>query len=368
MINITIRNTKRNFIIYNPHFWAITLITLLLVFIYSAWPWSHWKMDYGIWQHFPWLSSFYGLSTIEITNHIVGTLLLIPIIYAALVFSWQGALVVCLVSFARVLPIILGVWSISSLMVNIAALLLPLLLSSITTIELQWRRKERKVFLEREEERKLYISKVFEAQENERKRIAMNIHDDTIQTLLAIANSAESMVRSNSTDIALVKSKSALIRDTTLSAADNMRKITFELRPSILDNLGLIPALRWLVDRMSVENNINAQIIVNGEERKLPPQTEVLIFRVVQEALNNVKRHSRASELDVNLEFNSEKLKITIQDNGQGFSPQKEVSNYASKGKLGLVGMQERIGYLGGLFKIHSNPGKGTQILIDVKC
>jgi two-component system, NarL family, sensor histidine kinase DegS len=368
MINITIRKIKRNFIIGNPHFWVIALITLTLVCIYNAWPWSHWKMDYGIWQHFPWLSSFYGLSTIEITNHIVGTLLLIPIIYAALVFSWQGAMVVCLISFATVLPIIIGVWSLSSLMVNIAALLIPLLLSSITTIELQWRRKERKNFFEREEERKLYISKVFEAQENERKRIAMNIHDDTIQTLLAIANSAESMVRSCSTDVTQVKSRSAWIRDATLSAADNMRKITFELRPSILDNLGLIPALRWLVDRMSVENGINAQIMVNGEERKLSPQTEVLIFRVVQEALNNVKRHSRASEVNVDLEFNSEKLKITIQDNGQGFSPQKEISSFASKGKLGLVGMQERIGYLGGMFKMHSNPGKGTQILIDIKC
>jgi two-component system sensor histidine kinase DegS len=351
----------------NPHFWAIIVITLVLIFIYQAWPWRVWRFDYGIWQWFPWLSSLYRLAILESTNHIVGILFFAPIIYASAFFSWRGALVVSLLSLGGVLLVVVDMWPINIIISNMVLLLLPLFVVSIATFELEWHRKERKNFAEREEERRAYISKVLGAQEEERQRIARDLHDETIQTLLAIANSAETLVTADNNN-SEVKRNAAWIRDITLSTADKLRRISLDLRPSILDDLGLVPALRWLVDRMNTECDTHARIIVNGVERKLSPQAEVNMFRIVQEALNNIKRHSKASEAVVTLGLNAEYLKITIEDNGQGFHPPKEIDSFASRGKLGLIGIKERINLFGGTFQVHSKLGKGTSLLIEAKC
>jgi signal transduction histidine kinase len=364
MIGILPIKTKGK-LVSSPHFWAIIVITLVLIFIYQAWPWRVWKFDYGIWQWFPWLSSLYRLALVEVTNHIVGILFFLPIVYAAIFLSWRGALIATLLSLGGVLPIIVDMWHASTFITNVVLLLLPLFVVSIATFELEWRRKERKVFAEREEERQAYISKIFEGQEEERRRIARDIHDETIQTLLAIANSAENLVSANNSD---VKRNAASIRDITLSIADKLRRISLDLRPDILDNLGLIPALRWLVDRMNTEYDVHTRFIVNGVERQLPSQVEVNMFRIVQEALNNIKRHAKANEVVATLEFASEHVKIIIEDNGQGFRPPKVISSYASRGKFGLIGMQERIKFINGTFQVRSSPGAGTLLSIEAKC
>jgi two-component system sensor histidine kinase DegS len=355
-------------IVNNPHFWAIIAITLFLIFIYQAWPWREWKFTHGIWQWFPWLSALYRLAIVEVTNHIVGILFFVPIIYAVVFFSWRVALPISLLSLGGVLPIIVGMWSIASMITNIVLLLLPLLAISIATLELEWRRKERKIFAEREDERRAYLSKILEAQEEERQRISRDLHDETIQTLLAIANSAETLVSSDHCDSSKVKENAVSIRDAILSTADSLRRTSLELRPSVLDDLGMVPALRWLVDRMNKECDIHTRILVNGIERKLSLQTEVIIFRVVQEALNNIKRHSKANEAVVTLGFNAEYLKITIQDDGQGFRLPPKIDKLAAKDKLGLIGIQQRINFLDGTFKIRSRRGEGTLLLIEVKC
>ena len=324
-------------LVKSPHFWAIIAITLVLIFIYQAWPWRTWKFDHGIWQWFPWLSSLYRLALVEVMNHIVGVLFFIPIIYAAIFFSWRGALVATLLSLGGVLPIIVDMLHATTFITNVVLLLLPLFVVSIATFELEWRRKERKIFAEREEERHAYISKV--------------LHDETIQTLLAIANSAETLVSADNNSE--VKRNAAWIRDITLSTADKLRRTSLDLRPSILDNLGLVPALRWLVDRVNTECDIHARIIVNGVERNLSPQAEVTMFRIVQV---------------VTLGFNAEHLKMTIEDDGQGFPLPKEINSFASRGKLGLIGMQERIKFINGTFQVRSNPGAGTSLLIEAKC
>jgi signal transduction histidine kinase len=301
-------------------------------------------------------------------NHIVGILFLIPIIYAAIFFSWKGALVVCLLSLLGVLPIIADMWPNYYLITNIAFLLLPLLIVSLATFELEWRRKERKVFAEREEERRIYISKILEAQENERQRIAQELHDETIQTLLAIANSAESLLSSDHDNMREVRGNAEFIRDTILSTVENLRRISLDLRPSVLDNLGLISALRWLVDQMNTEPDIDTRIRVDGIEHSLSPRAEVTVFRVVQEALNNIKHHSKATKAMVELEFSSSCLKITIKDNGQGFRPLRQFHTLATKGKTGLIGIQQRINSIGGKFQVRSKPGEGTLLLIEVQC
>jgi two-component system sensor histidine kinase DegS len=351
-------------IVNNPHFWAILAITLLLIFLYQAWPWRESNVE----PWFPWLSPLYKLAVMEFVNHIVGLLFLIPIIYAAICFSWQGALAACLLSLAGIMPIIANMWPTDYLITNIALLLLPFLLVSLATFELESRRKERKIFAEREAERQVYISKILESQENERLRIAQELHDDTIQTLLVIANRAENLIPPGDGNIKEVRRNAEWIRDATLQAVEDVRRTSLDLRPSILDDLGLVPALRWLVDRTNKESGINTRILINGTNRKLSPEAEVTIFRITQEALNNIKRHSRATEAVVTLEFTPECLKISIEDNGQGFRPPKKFDKLASRGKLGLIGIHQKIGFLGGKFKIHSKLGEGTLLLIEAKC
>jgi len=290
-----------------------------------------------------------------------------PIVGTGHLLLPQGALIACLLALGGILPIIADMWPNDYLITNIALLLLPFLIVSLATFELEWRRKERKIFAEREVERKVYISKILESQENERLRIAQELHDDTIQTLLVIANRTEHLIPSGD-GMKEVRGNAEWIRDTTLKTVEGLRRISLDLRPSILGDLGLVPALRWLVDHMSKDSDINTRIMVSGERRELSSEAEVTIFRVIQEALNNIKRHSRATEAVVTLEFTPECLNISIEDNGQGFRPPKNIDRLASRGKLGLIGIHQRIDLLGGTFKIHSKPGEGTSLLIEARC
>jgi two-component system sensor histidine kinase DegS len=349
------------------HFWAVIFITLVLILIYQAWPWREWKFTNGIWQWFPWLSSFYKLALAEITYRIVGIPFFVPIIYGALVLPWRGSLAVCLLSLVGLLPVITDIWSTNTLITNIVLLLMPFLIVSIVTFALEWRRKERRIFAEREAERQIYVAKVLEAQENERWRIAQELHDDTIQTLLVIANRTQNLISANNGEAKEVKKNAEWIRDATLQAVGEVRRLSLDLRPSILDDLGLVPALRWLVDCMNEESAIHTRILVNGNHHKLSPQAEANIFRVTQEALTNIKRHSEAKEAVVNLEFAEECLKITIDDNGRGFHLPKNLENLASGGSLGLIGIKQRIDFLGGTLKIRSQPGEGTSVVIEIK-
>jgi two-component system sensor histidine kinase DegS len=364
--NVNVK-AKKN-ILYNPHFWIVTVITLIMIFVYSEWPWRTYKFTEGIWQWFPWLSSLYGLAIVEAKNHIIGIPFLIPILYSSVFFSWRGAMVISLLSLAGVLPILVGMWAdYSTLLGNVALLLVPFFVVSIAAFEMEGRRKERKFFAEREEERKIYISKILEAQENERQRIAHDLHDDTIQTLLAVANSAETLVQSNYENADEVRQQAVWIRDMILDTTNDLRNTLFELRPSIIDNLGLVSALRWLTERMNSESNTQTVFTTNSTEQKLAPQIEVHMFRIAQEALNNIKRHSNATEAVIFLEFYDEYLKMTIQDNGKGFATPKKISSLAANDKLGLIGIHERSDFIGGKFRINSSPGKGTTLSVEVK-
>jgi two-component system, NarL family, sensor histidine kinase DegS len=353
--------------IKNPHFWAIIFLTIFLIFIYQAWPWRIWKFDYGVWRWFTWLSSLYELALFEAQYRIGGVLFLIPIIYSSIAFSWKGSLITFLFSLIVVFPVIANVWSTTNIITNVLVLLLPLLIASLINFAVSWRNRERRIFAERELERQMYTSKILESQENERKRIAQELHDDTIPTLLIIANRAQAIASFNIGDMKDIKENSESIKDISLQAVENVRRISLYLRPSILDDFGLIPALRWLVERATEESNLDARICVKGIERKLDPQLESGVFRCVQEGLNNIRRHSKALEATVSLEFTEELLKIDIEDNGQGLSSPVRFDKLAVAGKYGLVGMQERIKAMNGKLEILSSPGKGTSLFIEIK-
>ena len=147
-----------------------------------------------------------------------------------------------------------------------------------------------------------------------------------------------------------------------VDALQNIRRYAQDLRPRILDDLGLIAALEWLTEDLAKNQAIDAGTEIAGKERKLPDETQLLIFRIAQEALNNVRKHARASRVTVRLEFLEDRLELTVSDNGRGFEVPKLLGDLASTGKLGLAGMRERVNLLQGKLAIKSTAGKGTTL------
>jgi signal transduction histidine kinase len=123
----------------------------------------------------------------------------------------------------------------------------------------------------------------------------------------------------------------------------------------------------WLASELTKHHGISVEMAVNGEEKALSKQTELMLFRIVQEALNNVWKHSEATRVTVSFEYSDSTVKVTIRDNGKGFNIPPRVGDLAVAGKLGLTGVQERAQLLGGVLNIKSQPGKGTELSVEVK-
>ena len=136
-----------------------------------------------------------------------------------------------------------------------------------------------------------------------------------------------------------------------------VRNITLLLRPSMLDDLGLVPALQWQAREVSKRTGMQVNVAVEGVSDELPEQYKTSVYRVVQEALNNCARHAQAKAVRITVRQRNDRLMLSIQDDGRGFRPDVERG-------LGLLGMQERVTHLGGTFDIESEPGRGTLLAI----
>ncbi|MBN1367727.1 MAG: sensor histidine kinase [Dehalococcoidales bacterium] len=265
-----------------------------------------------------------------------------------------------------ILPILLGYsqgYGLYTLLTNL--LLIPVISVIVYSLGAEQRREERHYLLKEQAVRQLYLSKVLESQELERKRIAQELHDDAIQTLIAIANHAE-VIQSTEINIAEKQVRGGLIRNAALNSIENLRRLTLNLTPSILNELGLLSALGWLINNMNSEHLINYKLLVDGEERKYQPQTELILFRIVQEAVNNVKKHSQATTCRVEIEYLAEYLQIIISDNGKGFLLDYESESPIIQSKMGLIGMKERVEALKGEICIDTKPNLGTIIKIKI--
>jgi signal transduction histidine kinase len=348
----------KNRYLQNPHFWIILGLMLLITLFY----YENLIFNQRVFP-FSW-----PLKLFEFNYNIIGSLYGIPLIYSALVFWWRGALVTWLISMTIILPQILTFRSdLAAHITNIFYLLIPLMIVIVFSLELNWRDRERKALAERELERQTYLSEVFKAQEDERKRISQEIHDDSIQRLAVIASTTQLLSTNkhfeNAPDI---KQRVESIRDMIISVSQDLRRLSIDLRPTVLDDLGLIPSLRWLVDTFQQESGIEAAIEITGEQKPLTKKITVLIFRIVQEALNNARKHSRASRIQVTIQFTAKSIRANIQDNGKGFWVPRAYDDLMSQGKLGLIGMQQRTKVLNGTLTINSESGKGTLISVEV--
>jgi len=216
-----------------------------------------------------------------------------------------------------------------------------------------------------EEQLRFYLRQITRAQEDERKRMARELHDDTAQALLFLSRRLEMLAAYEGVPEPLMQRLEEL-RELTSSTLRGVRRFSQDLRPPILDDLGLLPALEGLAADLSEEEGIGAALEVLGDQRRLSPETELALFRIAQEALRNVRRHSQASLAMITVEFDDARTRITISDDGHGFQLPEAVGSLAQMGKLGLIGMQERAQLLGGTLTLQSELNHGTAVVVEV--
>jgi two-component system sensor histidine kinase UhpB len=206
-------------------------------------------------------------------------------------------------------------------------------------------------------------AQVLRAQEEERRRIARELHDETSQALNALLLSIEMAEQSLCEDRFEGQCAGRLqaSKQLTEQTLDAIHKLAFDLRPTMLDDLGLVPSVRWYAKRQSETYGMQILVEAEGLEERLPDQTEIALFRVVQEALTNVAKHANASMARVRLRRRNGNIELRVQDNGKGFEP-GEVPN----DRLGLFGIQERVALLGGCFDLESRRGRGTTLTVRV--
>jgi PAS domain S-box-containing protein len=226
-------------------------------------------------------------------------------------------------------------------------------------------RKETEELLRESEKQLRYLStKILTTQEAERKRVAGELHDSIAASLSALKYSIEHIFQQMEPDgINLARVKDLVSR--VQQVIDETRRIMANLRPSILDDLGIIPAIHWLCrEFQKTYSTVVIERQINLEENEISESLRTPIFRIVQEALNNVAKHSRATSIHLSFKKNAQGIELDIRDNGQGFDLEGKMQSEDSRRGLGLVSMRERAELSGGSFAIHSERKGGTTIRV----
>lgn len=210
------------------------------------------------------------------------------------------------------------------------------------------------------------LHQVVGAQETERKRIARELHDATGQSLTAISlglRGVETMV-SQGKPVSAAQIRELQTFGT--SALGELRQIISDLRPSQLDDLGLVPALQWYVQSFESRCGVKTGFSLKGRSERLASEYETVLFRMVQEAFTNIAKHARATMATVTLQIVPNQVTLEITDNGVGFNPKEVLNGDNYPSGWGLLGIQERTSLLGGVCQINSGPGQGTKIIVRV--
>jgi len=207
-----------------------------------------------------------------------------------------------------------------------------------------------------------YIGAITFAQEEERNRLARELHDDTLQAVIALKQRVQLAQRSVKTQ----SGHQALYELETLAeqTIENLRRLTRALRPIYLEDLGLVTALEMLARETSQSNHLEIDFQKHGQEKRLSHEVELALYRIAQEALNNVVRHSQAQRAGLQLSFGEKETKLEVSDNGIGFDMPKSPTDFAPSGHFGLLGIRERADLIGARLEVESAPGKGTRLKV----
>jgi two-component system sensor histidine kinase DegS len=206
------------------------------------------------------------------------------------------------------------------------------------------------------------IEMIVNAQESERQRLSRQMHDGPAQALSNFILQAEIAMRLLSVDVDQAREELNSLKASAMRTFQQVRNFIFELRPMMLDDLGLIPTIRRYTETFKEQSGLDVNLLVSGTERRLESYLEVMIFRALQELLGNASRHSHATVVKVYIDVGDNMIKISVDDNGKGF----DVDTLNESGSLGLKLIRERVDMLGGSFDIESAIGKGTRVVFSV--
>ncbi|MGE5073997.1 MAG: sensor histidine kinase [Anaerolineae bacterium] len=206
------------------------------------------------------------------------------------------------------------------------------------------------------------IEMIVNAQEAERQRLSRQMHDGPAQAMSNFILQTEIATRLLDADPAQAKEELVNLKNSAMGTFQKVRNFIFELRPMMLDDLGLVPTLRKYVDAFKEQTGMETALTVTGTERRLEPYLEVMIFRAIQELLGNAARHSQAAAVKLHVDMGNEAIRVSVDDNGRGF----DTGSLKSGGSLGLKLIKERAEMLGGRLDVDSAPGKGARIVFSV--
>lgn len=315
-------------------------------------------LHYG--DDLPLLSTAAARTPIPLTNRqsLERILFLLPVIYSSVIYGKRGGLTILALAIALMVPrAVLGPGDLVQALLQVAGI-------SVTGGLFIWLvvSEHRRV-----EHANALTQRVMMAQEDERQRIARELHDETVQSLYILSQRLDRLARGDSAYVSEEVSTELLgVREIALKAGSDLRRVLQDLRPRILDDLGLLPALEWLADELLRQHGTRGRVEVHGALPELSPQAQLLLWRIAQEALHNVAKHARAGAVLVSLQGDGHRLRMTITDDGKGFDTARVRRELPRQAKLGIMGMQERARLLGGSLTVRSEPGRGTTISVDL--
>lgn len=210
-----------------------------------------------------------------------------------------------------------------------------------------------------------YVADITQSQEEERKRIARELHDDTVQSLIAIGQRIE-LIKGMLDDPIEARTRLSELRTMVTGAIASVRQFSRDLRPLALEDLGLVAAMQYLVSQLTQSEGIDVDFRVEGTPDGLPADMEVAIYRILQEALNNVKKHAHATEVNVLAQFTEKQIMLTVEDDGCGFTVPDSITDFASSGSFGVMGLQERAHLFGGNIEVESQLDEGTVVRLII--
>ncbi len=204
------------------------------------------------------------------------------------------------------------------------------------------------------------IIQIIDAQETERQILARQMHDGPATSLSNLVLQAEVVERLFASNPEQARVELEQLKAAVNATFQRIRDFIFNLRPMMLDDLGLFPTLRRYVEEFQNKTNISAELTVMGTDRRLPAHTEVVLFRIIQELLNNVDQHAHASRVNINVDVGDTYVMVAVDDDGIGFDAQQALKDARAKKKLGIGSILERTEMLGGEFHLESTIGRGT--------
>lgn len=206
------------------------------------------------------------------------------------------------------------------------------------------------------------VEMLVNAQETERQRLSRQMHDGPAQALSNFILQTEIAMRLMEIDANQARDELNNLKSSAMGTFQKVRNFIFELRPMMLDDLGLAPTIRRYADAFKEQTGMDVSVTITGNERRLQPYLEVMLFRAVQELLGNAARHGEATQVKVLMDMGEDRVRVSVDDNGKGFDPDA----YSQSSSLGLKLIRERAEMLGGNFEMDSQPGRGARISFTV--